>query len=173
MKALSLWQPWASAIACGAKLVETRSWYTKYRGPLAIHAASRLVKGEMTMFQCSWSWCAALEPMGFRMGDGKSWENELPFGAIVAVCDVVEVRKTESFRLGEIETPKCHGASSSTVVTWTERMLGDFSLGRYGWELSQIRSLPEPVPCRGKQGLFDLDADTAETIRAMLAEAAA
>lgn len=33
MKAISLWQPWASAIAVGAKRVETRSWATKYRGP--------------------------------------------------------------------------------------------------------------------------------------------
>lgn len=41
MKALSLHQPWASAIALGLKHLETRSWATSYRGPLAIHAARR------------------------------------------------------------------------------------------------------------------------------------
>lgn len=41
MKTLSLWQPWASLVALGIKTIETRSWSTKYRGPLAIHAARR------------------------------------------------------------------------------------------------------------------------------------
>ncbi len=39
MKALTLTQPWATAIALGLKAYETRSWGTGYRGPLAIHAS--------------------------------------------------------------------------------------------------------------------------------------
>lgn len=39
MKALSLKQPWASMVANGTKTIETRSWRTSYRGPLAIHAS--------------------------------------------------------------------------------------------------------------------------------------
>ena len=42
MKALTLWQPWASLVALGWKSVETRCWSTKYRGPLAIHSAAKL-----------------------------------------------------------------------------------------------------------------------------------
>lgn len=41
MKAISLWQPWASLIAGGHKAIETRSWTTTYRGPLAIHATRK------------------------------------------------------------------------------------------------------------------------------------
>lgn len=41
IKALSLWQPWASLIAIGAKKIETRGWSTKYRGPLVICSAKR------------------------------------------------------------------------------------------------------------------------------------
>ena len=41
MKALSLRQPWASLIAEGRKTIETRTWRTRYRGPLAIHASAR------------------------------------------------------------------------------------------------------------------------------------
>ena len=41
MKAITIWQPWASLIAIGAKQYETRSWETKYRGPIAIHAAKK------------------------------------------------------------------------------------------------------------------------------------
>lgn len=44
MKALSLTQPWASLIAIGAKRVETRSWSTNHRGPVAIHAAKGFPK---------------------------------------------------------------------------------------------------------------------------------
>ena len=42
MKALSLWQPWASLIYDGRKTIETRQWEMLYRGPLAIHAAKRV-----------------------------------------------------------------------------------------------------------------------------------
>lgn len=38
MKALTVKQPWASWIANGDKPLETRTWSTTYRGPLAIHA---------------------------------------------------------------------------------------------------------------------------------------
>lgn len=48
MKAITIWQPWASAIAHGLKGIETRSWGTKYRGLLAIHAAK--LEMDMDMF---------------------------------------------------------------------------------------------------------------------------
>lgn len=36
MKALSVKQPWANFIASGRKTIETRTWTTRYRGPLLI-----------------------------------------------------------------------------------------------------------------------------------------
>ena len=39
MKALSIKQPWAWLIVNGFKDVENRTWRTKYRGPLLIHAS--------------------------------------------------------------------------------------------------------------------------------------
>jgi hypothetical protein len=44
MKALSLWQPWASLISDRRKKIETRHWEMLYRGPLAIHAALKVDK---------------------------------------------------------------------------------------------------------------------------------
>ena len=38
VKAITIWQPWATFIAEGKKLIETRTWRTKYRGPLLICA---------------------------------------------------------------------------------------------------------------------------------------
>jgi len=43
--ALTIKQPWADRIASGAKTIETRTWYTAYRGPLAI-CSSRLPRGQ-------------------------------------------------------------------------------------------------------------------------------
>lgn len=40
MKALSIWQPWASLIIHGGKDVENRPWRTSYRGELLIHASA-------------------------------------------------------------------------------------------------------------------------------------
>ena len=41
MKALSVRQPYAWLIVAGHKPIENRTWRTRYRGPLVIHAASR------------------------------------------------------------------------------------------------------------------------------------
>ena len=38
MKVLTLKQPWASLVANGYKVYEFRSWKTKYRGEILIHA---------------------------------------------------------------------------------------------------------------------------------------
>lgn len=152
MKAISLWQPWASAIALGAKGIETRSWSTPYRGPIAIHAAKRCVKEELFEMSCQREWCAAL---GWAFEYDAQWER-LPFGAIVAVCDLVDCRPIESFTLGEIERAQMrHGISGE----WTERQMGDFTVGagRFGWVLSGIRALAFPIPYRGAQGLFDVE----------------
>lgn len=39
MKAISIRQPWAWLIAQGYKDIENRSWATRYRGPVLIHAS--------------------------------------------------------------------------------------------------------------------------------------
>jgi hypothetical protein len=42
MRMLTVRQPWAWLLAAGWKDVENRSWSTKYRGPVAIHAGLSL-----------------------------------------------------------------------------------------------------------------------------------
>jgi hypothetical protein len=39
VKILSIRQPWAYLIVNGSKNIENRSWPTKYRGPLLVHAS--------------------------------------------------------------------------------------------------------------------------------------
>lgn len=46
MKALSIRQPWASLIVSGSKDIENRSWPTKVRGRVLIHAAKGITRDE-------------------------------------------------------------------------------------------------------------------------------
>ncbi|WP_147200539.1 ASCH domain-containing protein [Pantoea sp. CCBC3-3-1] len=49
MKALSIRQPWAWLIVNGYKDIENRSWNTKYRGPVLIHAGQTMYKEDYLM----------------------------------------------------------------------------------------------------------------------------
>ena len=41
------------------------------------------------------------------------------------------------------------------VPTEKELALGDWTPGRYAWELANVKILPEPIPAKGKQGLWN------------------
>lgn len=89
MKALSLWQPWASAIAIGAKSIETRHWPTNYRGPLLIHAAKRGTKPQISPIIRELQLNLDIEV--------------IPFGSLVGVCELVGCCNTESLRVTDQE----------------------------------------------------------------------
>ena len=161
MKALTLTQPWATLIALGQKRIETRSWATSYRGPLAIHAAAGYGKGGMRGHKaiCAQeAFSAVLTP---ALKDWWSARRDLadvaahpfmPMGAIVAVCKLVDCRPTDplpslAYRCGE----------QRWWLTEQEDAFGDYSPGRYAWLLSDIRALPEPIPAKGALSLWEWD----------------
>ena len=157
MKALSLWQPWASAIARGSKRIETRHWSTNYRGPLAIHAAARIIsKSEYAWFLEQDFWRAAMD-----WADGYVW-SPLPLGAIVAVCVLADCVPTETIPFEDLElvlSSPTGGPVDPYAPVWSERMMGDFTPGRFAWVLHDIRPLPKPIPFRGRQQLFEVPDD--------------
>lgn len=128
MKALSLWQPWASAIALGHKRIETRHWTTGYRGLIAIHAAKRWTVEEREF--------AASEHALGRL------PQRLPLGAVVAIALLTDIRRTEDLEL---------------IIGPIEKLYGNYAPRRFGWMLEDIRPLSEPFPCLGRQGLFEVD----------------
>lgn len=142
MKALSLMQPWATLVAIGAKRIETRSWTTRYRGPLAIHASRRLLPAEARLC-CVVPFRTALEAGGYRFDDASRASRRnpfrLPLGMIVAVANLVEVRQI----------------TASNIPNEPERSFGDYTPGRYAWLLSDIVCVPEPIPARGSLGLWE------------------
>ena len=74
MKVLTIKQPWATLIMQGDKRFEFRSWQTKYRGELLIHAGKGIDKVAMKRL-------------------GKYLPNELPFGKILGKVTLVECVK--------------------------------------------------------------------------------
>jgi activating signal cointegrator 1 len=152
MKALSVWQPRASTIASGAKTIETRSWFTHYRGSLIIHAGKRRVElADMVGF-VNWR-----DVLGGLTLDGGIWD-ALPFGAAIAVCELVDCRATQTFVSAELDRcQRPRGDSSGYGLT--ERQLGDFTPGRFGWVLRNARPLIRPVLWRGAQGLFEIPSE--------------
>lgn len=151
MKALSLWQPWATLVALGVKRWETRSWPTKYRGLLAIHAT--LASSAEAKANASESEVVSSALTAAGLGDRLN-RRPLPRGAIVGavrLADVVQVEDTRGFR-------KRIAAHSPDLEAELE--LGDFRPGRFAWRLEgPVRFFPEPIRARGSQGLWTLDEE--------------
>ncbi len=160
MKALTLTQPWATLVAIGAKRVETRSWYTGYRGPLAIHAAKSFPPEAVLQF---WEpeFYGVLSRAGYRQ------PRDLPLGAIIAQCHLAKVIPTSREPTGpELlhrnqdmfgERPNVRHLQRLELLdglSEQERAFGDYSEGRWAWFLEDVQQL-EPVPVRGALGLWD------------------
>lgn len=143
MKAISLTQPWATLVAIGAKKYETRSWSTNYRGPLAIHAAKGYPRSAQYLAQ---------ETQPFRDVLNRPNE-ELPRGAIIAIVELTGCIHTEDF----------------WNLTEQERAFGDYGPRRYAWQLTNVRELQYPVPCKGALGLWTVPD---EVMAKVLADAA-
>ena len=168
MKAITIMQPWASLIASGDKLYETRSWPTKYRGPIAIHAGKRVDDA----FQRDITPLTTMERL-VACGITPENINDLQRGAIIATADLVNVWHIVYHPGTNVDVAK-HipiGAESLTndrrdphfhdyfVPTEKEVALGDWTPGRYAWELQNVRILPEPIPAKGQQGLWNWEPE--------------
>ena len=140
MKALTLHQPWATLISIGEKRIETRHWATKYRGPIAIHAAKTIHSYAREWWDDEWlEWVLGI--------NGIESTHDMPLGAVVATARLVDCRLMTREYIDE--TIKAHPA---------EVLLGHWSVGRFAWVLDDITRLNDPVPARGEQGLWDWSA---------------
>lgn len=182
MKTLTLHQPWASLIAAGVKTIETRSWSTSYRGPLAIHAG----KASVPLWDARSAW-EAIGPGHAGPTHAKSRNHggrcrddlALPLGAVVATCRLADVVPIIDLSAHPAPHPPCSlaefhhdgdrphqlgglwltgvrddGRGTPTRVE-DQRPFGDFTPGRYAWLLTDIEPLAEPAPAKGRQGLWE------------------
>ena len=137
LKAISLWQPWASLVPLGLKHYETRSWKTNYRGKLLIcstvnnskhHREYLKIKDELQL---------------------PAWNEEnFPHGCAIAICDLTDCVEM---------TPEFIAQQSQTEI-----LCGDWQVGRYAWKLENIQPLDKPFAVKGKQGLFNIPSTNLE-----------
>lgn len=132
LKALTLWEPWASLIMVGAKTYETRSWATPYRGPLVIHAS--LNKDSIGMIRDGRVYDLLFEVGITKMGDFK-------LGYALCVCTLVDCIPTNKLDVSQLSRDD-----------WA---FGDYRPERYAWKLANVQRLDPPIKVRGYQGLWD------------------
>jgi hypothetical protein len=130
MKAITICQPYAHLIVQGRKTCENRNWATSHRGRIYIHAGKNR------------SWLDLENGVDLESGVA---EKLMPFGAIVAIADLVACINTESSLLRE----------------WVGKMTDEqrhHVNGPWCWILANVTPIG-PWPWRGAQGLFDIDEE--------------
>lgn len=127
MKALTLWEPWASLVAQGCKRIETRSWQTPYRGALYIHASLRRMDARAPHTQA----LLALLP-----------DPRPQYGHILCRCTLADCVPMDEAFLAAIH------------MDAQEHLCGIYAPGRYAWLLEDVRRLDAPLPAKGRLGLW-------------------
>lgn len=125
LRGLTLWQPWAHAVAHLGKRVENRPWKppsTILGRLVAIHAAARRDEADELR---------AEQFIRTAVGLDVPAASTLSRGTIVAIARVT-------------------GFVTKSTDPWF--------FGPYGWQLTDVVALPEPIPCRGMQGLWPVPA---------------
>ena len=163
---LSMRQPWASLLFIGnpeiraatehlpppsagggkgslcipAKSLETRSWKTRHRGPLLIHA-SKNVEDLLDLFYSEPFYEVLRGWGGFESPD------DVPVGCILGLNRLDAIFRTEQIELMD-------GPSDRY-----EKAFGDFGPGRYAWHLPSPVPFAEPIPYKGALYLFDVPVE--------------
>jgi len=143
MKAITIMQPWATLVAIGIKRIETRSWRTHHRGPLAIHAAAAYPRANR----------ALAETPAFRYAL-RNERGPLSRGMVLATCEVVYCTGTESLT-DQLDLLQLGGPDALLA----QFQFGDFTPGRFAWGLSEVRQLPTPIPATGSLGLWEWNGE--------------
>jgi hypothetical protein len=137
MKALSLWQPWATLVAIGAKRVETRHWPAPHwliGQRIAIHAT----KTTRHLAICEQEPFAAYVRAPER----------LPLGAVIATVVLDRCIKITTASAAELERSRPH-----------EHAFGDYTPGRFAWVLHDVQPVAPALPVTGRQGIFDVPGE--------------
>lgn len=140
LRALTVRQPYAWAIAYGGKDVENRPRPLGFRGLLAIHAGKALYRGGMEDPRI----LEAIASREFEIDEAAS-----RLGVVIAVADLIGCHDDAT------EEPRA--SCSPWAVT-----------GQHHLMLRNPRPLAEPVPCKGKLGLWRLPEDVEKAVRAQL-----
>lgn len=130
MKAITIKQPWAHLICSGIKDIENRTWPTKFRGLVLVHASAKS-SGKMIDLLTD-------EQYDYVKKSGWKPSTDMPLSAII----------------GSVEIVDCFINYKSI---WAEKTDGyDFdSPIIYNWVLKNPIMFPEPIPAKGRLSFWD------------------
>lgn len=132
MKTITIQQPFATLIAKGYKLYEFRTWKTKYRGDLLIHAGKGVDKLAMKKFEFL--------------------NLEYPSGVIVAKAKLTDcISVNENFRK---QLKKENNSIYSNIIK-------DTDWHGYGFKLENIVEI-DPVNINGKLSFWEYEGEINE-----------
>ena len=131
MKVLSIKEPFATLIANGDKLIETRSWKTNYRGEIFIHASGKKLAKEYLTNAYVISLINNL-PMNFRN--------------IICKANLVDCVYMDDNFLKKIK------------LNIKEYNLGLYEKGRYAWIFEEIEPI-YPIPAKGKLNIWNFEGE--------------
>ena len=141
IRALTVKQPWASLIVSGAKPVENRTW--PIPGTWAARGPLLIHAGR------GFDRMALLHPGLREELEAQSWPDwELPSGAVVAVAREVACHR---------DGPGCCDSPYAEPHCWH-------------WELTGVTELNEPVPAKGRLGLWRPSPELLADVEGQLAE---
>jgi hypothetical protein len=141
MRALTILQPWADLIMSGRKRVENRTWSTKYRGRLYIHAGK--ARDQLVLTE--------VDGVVVCARTGKRPE-DLKFGHVLGIAVLLDCLPIAEVMEGRHDQ----------AYPWIRAHL--YTEGPWCWVLAEHPTPIGPWPYRGAQGLFDINGLTLDSI---------
>ncbi|TPL30221.1 ASCH domain-containing protein [Mesorhizobium sp. B2-4-7] len=150
MKALTIWQPWATLIMAGVKPYEFRVWPAPraLRGTrIAIHAGARPVrkaelKDLIIRLRSSDAWSTALKPEALAMLE--RWHSNpaaLPMASILGTAVLGEPKRAFDI-VAEFGATRLNDSDRDEHANWA-------------WPLTDIEPLQPIQPAKGLQGFWN------------------
>lgn len=171
IRVLSLWQPWATLLANGIKMNETRPSSTNHtaeKGIYLIHAAKKWTRWqkELCFKEQFYSKLIKLN-IGIKRIKGYAGnylrsEFDLPLGQIIGSFEVKEcmisiddrINSGKVFLHSQSIIKKNCTCYIKDIVNHNEVTLGDYSEGRSIWIGQNHRALKYPIEYKGGQGYY-------------------
>jgi hypothetical protein len=169
VRCLSLYQPWATLLAAGAKTVETRSWPAprtlEFSERVMIHASQKWSPEQLKLCNQEPFRDALIRVLHLeQIAPSDSWRDFLPFGAIVGYASFLSCYPTERVDLIQ-SRPVLRHAFSVRGDSAVDRLLigpddhafGDYSPNRFAWHFRDHYLYTTPISYKGRMGLFSIE----------------
>lgn len=148
MKMATVWQPYAGLLIAGVKRFESRSWPISYRGDIGIHSALKKdapISPELEQYFKDHPWLVPICSV---------------YGAIlgtVRLTDCLHVKGVYQLRIDSAKpTPAIETLDGRIIkITDHKEIMGDFTQGRYAWDMKYPEKFNEPIYCKGAQGIWN------------------